>query len=135
MQMRLRPSRVLMAAALALSLATIPSSAQPPAGQTSPGQARKYRATSAIVVDKQTGQRRFPTEQEVSTLVNTLVTFTTRVTDAVETPAASGVSADLGEGFGGVVLAKANEDGTLETRCVFTFDEGVQFLGLVEVVE
>ena len=32
----------------------------------------------------------------------------------------------------GIVLARPNEDGTWETRCVFTLEEGAAFLGLVE---
>jgi hypothetical protein len=31
-----------------------------------------------------------------------------------------------------VMLARPNADGTWETRCVFTMDEGLRFLGLVE---
>ena len=120
MHTRPRVSRVLLGVALAMSLLPLPlTAAQPPAGQA-PGQARKYRATSAIVVDKQTGQRRFPTDQEVGELVATLSTFTTRPESMPQTSSASGaIGIELGEGFGGVVLAKANEDGTIETRCVF----------------
>ena len=39
---------------------------------------------------------------------------------------------DFGTGSGGVVLARPNADGTFETRCVFTLEEGAAFLGLVE---
>ena len=136
MHMKPRMSRALLGVALAMSLATLPSvAAQPPAGQA-PGQAKKYRATSAIVVDKQTGQRRLPTEQEVAELVATLSNFTTRSEDLPQTPTASGaIGIELGEGYGGVVLARANEDGTIETRCVFSFEEGAGFLGLVADVQ
>jgi hypothetical protein len=30
------------------------------------------------------------------------------------------------------MLARPGDGGTFETRCVFTFDEGASFLGLVE---
>jgi len=30
------------------------------------------------------------------------------------------------------MLARPADDGTFETRCVFTFEEGAEFLGLVE---
>jgi len=33
------------------------------------------------------------------------------------------------------MLARPNEDGTWETRCVFTVEEGAAFLGLVEDVQ
>jgi hypothetical protein len=129
-------SRVMLGMALAMGLATLPATAaQPPGGQP-PGQARKYRATTAIVIDKQTGQRRLPTEQEVAALVTTLATFTTRSENLPQASTASGaVGIELGEGYGGVVLGRANEDGTIETRCVFTFEEGAGFLGLVADVQ
>ena len=31
----------------------------------------------------------------------------------------------------GVILARPNADGSYETKCVFTFEEGAEFLGLV----
>jgi hypothetical protein len=122
-----------MGVALVMSLATLPATAaQPPtAQQTPPGQAKKYRATSAIVVDKQSGQRRLPTDQEVDDLVATLSRLTTQV--AVPAAAATGRSMNLESGFEGVVIGRANEDGTIETRCVYSFDEGATFLGLVAV--
>jgi hypothetical protein len=39
---------------------------------------------------------------------------------------------DLDGGFNGVVLARPNGDGTWETKCVFTLEEGAEFLGIVE---
>jgi hypothetical protein len=42
---------------------------------------------------------------------------------------------DLGGGFGGVMLARPAADGSWETLCVFTFEEGAAFLGLVEASE
>ena len=130
MHMRSRMSRALLGAALAMSLATLSSAAQPPAGQA-PGQARKYRATSAIVVDKQTGQHRLPTEREVDDLVATLARLSTQVSRPVAS--LSGRSVALDSGYEGIVLGRANEDGSVETRCVYSFDEGVAFLGLVLV--
>jgi len=136
MHIRPRMSRGLLGAALAMTLATMPSLAQPPAQPTTPGQARKYRATSAILIDKQSGQRRMPTEQEVADLVATLSTFTTRSENLPQTPAVSGaIAVHLGDGYSGVVLARANEDGAIETRCVFSFEEGAGFLGLVPDVQ
>ena len=125
-----RMFRVLLGAALLVSLATLPSIAQPPTGQA-PGQAKKYRATSAIVVDTQTGQRRVPTEREVDDLVATLSRLSTQV--ATPLTSTSGRAVLLNSGYDGIVLGRANEDGSLETRCVYSFDEGVAFLGLVPV--
>ena len=42
---------------------------------------------------------------------------------------------DLAGGFAGVLLARPNDDGTWETRCVFTVEEGAAFLGFVEEVQ
>jgi len=124
-----RMTRVLLGAVLAMSLATLPAVAQPPAG--APGQAKKYRATSAIVVDKQTGQRRLPTEKEVDDLVATLARLSTQASKPVVS--SSGRSMVLDSGYEGIVLGRANEDGSLETRCVYSFEEGAAFLGLVPV--
>lgn len=97
------------------------------------GQARRFRATRPIAIDKQTGRSRMPTAREVEELVTTLSTLTSRPESLPEaTVQGGGVGVALGDAFGGVVLARPNEDGTLETRCVFTFDEGIEFLGLVE---
>lgn len=118
-------------AALALGVAVMPT---PTAAQSAVAQqrAQRYRATSPIVKDQATGQRRMPTEQEVSQMVASLASLTTRPESAVEAATASGaVSADVSSGFGGVLLARAVEDGTYETLCVFTFEEGAAFLGLV----
>lgn len=130
MQFTTRASSVWLAVALALSLANASASAQPPGGQA-PGQAKKYRATSAIVVDKQTGRHRFPSESEVDNLVATLSRLSTQVARPIAS--SSGKSVALDGGYEGIVLARANEDGSVETRCVYSFDEGVAFLGLVPV--
>ena len=42
---------------------------------------------------------------------------------------------DLAGGFAGVLLARPTGDGKWETRCVFTVEEGAEFLGLVEDVQ
>ena len=53
------------------------------------------------------------------------------VEDAQERTVSSGaIAVDL-QG-GGVILARPNGDGTFETRCVFSFEEGADFLGIVE---
>lgn len=99
-----------------------------------PGQQKKYRATRPIVPDRQTGQWRMPTADEVVETVANLTTLTNRASEGLpETQVAdAGVAVDLENGFAGVLLARPNEDGTLETKCVFTFEEAAEFLGLVE---
>jgi hypothetical protein len=107
------------------------------APEAAPRNQRRYRATRRLVVDRQTGQARMPTTEEVDELVANLTTLTKRADgDLPQTSAAGGGTAvDLDGGFAGVMLARPNDDGTYETRCVFTFDEGAEFLGLVEVVQ
>jgi hypothetical protein len=122
-------------AALALGVAVTPMSAaaQAPVAQQ---RAQRYRATTPVVKDQATGRRRMPTEQEVRDMVATLSSLTARPEVATEVATASGaVSADVSSGFGGVMLARAAEDGTFETLCVFTFEEGAAFLGLVPDVQ
>lgn len=94
---------------------------------------KRYRATRPIVVDERTGQRRMPTQEEVSKTVEDLSTLAKRPETLQEMPAEpGGITVDLEGGFGGVILARPNADGTWETKCVFTFEEGAEFLGLVE---
>jgi hypothetical protein len=96
------------------------------------GKAKKYKGTRAIVVDSTTGQPRLPTQQEVEQAVQGLSSLVPKpVEDARETTLSNGAVAVNLEGSG-VVLARPNGDGTFETRCVFTFEEGADFLGIVE---
>jgi hypothetical protein len=104
-----------------------------PAGATAP---KKFKATRAIVVDKQTGTRRLPTAEEVDALVVRLSSLTPPPEGLPETSDTNAtVRMALPRGSGGLILARPAADGTWETRCVFTLDEGAAFLGLVEVVE
>ena len=94
---------------------------------------KKFKATRAIVVDKQTGQRRMPNQEEIDEVVDNLNQLANRPENLPETPGTDGaVVVDLEGGFGGVMLARPSDDGNWETRCVFTFEEGTEFLGLVE---
>jgi hypothetical protein len=96
-------------------------------------QGKRYKATRPIAVDKQTGQPRMPNQEEIDQAVTSLQTLASRPENLPQTSGPSGgVVVDLEGGYGGVMLARPNTDGTWETRCVFTFEEGVEFLGLVE---
>jgi hypothetical protein len=102
------------------------------AAQSPQGKAKKYKGTRAIIVDSTTGQLRLPTQEEVDQAVKGISSLVVRpVEDAQERTLSSGAVAISLDG-GGVVLARPNGDGTFETRCVFTFEEGADFLGLVE---
>ena len=95
---------------------------------------KRYKATRPLVVDQQTGQLRMPTKQEINESLQNLATLAKRESEGLQqsSVASGGVVVDLDGGFGGVMLARPNADGSWETRCVFTFEEGVEFLGLVE---
>jgi len=105
--------------------------------QTAPGQQKKYKATRAIVRDTQTGELRLPTTEELKQTVDSLASLTHQdVAATVATPTAvTGVSALNISPAAGVFVARPNEDGTMETRCVFTFEEAVAFLGIVEDIQ
>lgn len=135
-----RPLRRLAMTGVMLTMVTCAmptvAAAQPPTSQPTPGaRSHRYRPTTPFVRDQQTGQRRLPTETEVAQLVESLATLTQRPDTLPEVQAGSGVAVDLQAGFNGVFLGRASEDGSIETRCVFTFQEGIDFLGLVPVVE
>ena len=121
--------RTLVVAAIALVVAMtgLGTSAQSPQGK-----AKKYKGTRAIIVDSNTGQLRLPTQEEVDQAVKGISSLVVKpVEDAQERTMSSGRVAISLDG-GGVVLARPNGDGTFETRCVFSFEEGAEFLGLVE---
>ena len=93
---------------------------------------KKYKGTREIVVDKQSGQRRMPTQEEVDEVVSNLSQLANRPENLPETEGVAGATVvDLQGGYGGVFLARPADDGSWETRCVFTFEEGAAFLGLV----
>ena len=105
-----------------------------PAGAAAP---KKFKATRAFVVDKQTGAVRMPTAAEVDAVVTTLTALGQQPAENLTsaTAANGAVGLDLAGGFAGVLLARPAENGTWETRCVFTVEEGADFLGLVEDVQ
>jgi len=143
-----RPARVASLAVVALAVLAVAATPAGPvafAQETPAGAAaspdapsksrgpKRYRGTRPLVVDRQ-GQARMPTVQEVQKLVDDLTALTKRTADRMreESLATQGTAVDLESGFAGVMLARPADGGTLETRCVFTFDEGASFLGLVE---
>lgn len=94
---------------------------------------KMYRATRRIVKDKQTGEFRMPTQEETNELVADLARLTKRPEDLPQQDLPSGaVAVDLDEGFAGTFIGRPNADGTMETRCVFTLEEALAFMGLVE---
>lgn len=99
----------------------------------SPVNQKRYKATRPIVVDKQTGQRRLPNQEEIDEVVANLTVLADRQENLPQASLSGGaVAVDLAGGYGGVMLARPSENGGWETRCVFTFEEGAEFLGLVE---
>jgi hypothetical protein len=131
---------ILLGAVAAVSILIVSLTGSTPvaaaAGTSAPGQVKEkhYKATRPFVVDKQTGQVRMPTQQEVDEVVANLSAFGQRPTETLQQSAQPGgaVGLDLDGGFNGVVLARPNGDGTWETKCVFTLEEGAEFLGIVE---
>lgn len=119
---------ILITLAAAISLVVFLSG-----GKSSNAAPKKFKATRAIVVDKQTGQRRMPNQEEIDEVVGNLNQLANRPENLPETSGTDGaIVVDLEGGFGGVMLARPSDDGNWETKCVFTFEEGADFLGLVE---
>ena len=94
----------------------------------------KYKATRPIVVDPNTGERRMPSNKEINDLVDSLQVLTKRPAGGLKSASLQNdaTAIDLDGGFNGVMLARPTAAGTFETRCVFTFEEGIEFMGLVE---
>lgn len=133
-----RSVKTLLGAAAAVAIAIISLAGSTPAAATNDAadqaKAKHYKATRAYVIDKETGAVRMPTQQEVDDVVGNLSALGQRPAENLQqTPQSNGaVAVDLDGGFGGVLLARPNADGTWETKCVFTLEEGAEFLGLVE---
>jgi hypothetical protein len=95
-------------------------------------QAKRYRATRPLVAGGPSGAVRMPTQQEIDQTIGSLSALAQTASDSLTRTSVSGaVALDLAGGYAGVMLARPNDDGTWETRCVFSLEEGVAFLGLV----
>jgi hypothetical protein len=101
--------------------------------KSSTAQAKKYKATKEIVRDNATGELRLPTPAETDAMVAQISQLANRSTEGLkETPLANGVATDLQGRFQGVVLGRANPNGGTDVKCVFSIEEGADFLGLVQ---
>jgi hypothetical protein len=107
------------------------TAAQP---QPTPKNNKKFIATKKIVIDKETKELRKPTQEEVNKLVVELETLTKRPTENLETTtlAGGGEAVNLDNGYAGVIISRPNSDGNADTKCVFSFEEAAEFLGLEE---
>jgi hypothetical protein len=115
-----------------LAIAVIATIALP--RKSSQAAPKKYRATKEIILDKATGTLRKPTQEETDAMVAQISSLTNRSTEGLNTTSsANGTQmVDLQGRMGSVVLGRATADGGTEVRCVFTFEEGADFLGLEE---
>jgi hypothetical protein len=98
------------------------------------GNGKKYVATKEIIFDQATQKLRKPNAEETQAMVAQISILTNRSTDGLTaTTLANGTKKmDLQGGFNGVLVGRANADGTTEIRCVMTLEEAVAFLGLEE---
>ncbi|HVG20551.1 MAG TPA: hypothetical protein VNI02_15990 [Blastocatellia bacterium] len=93
---------------------------------------RTYVAERKIIIDAKTGKLRMPTPGEVSEMIASLRSLTNRSSEGLTaTTHPDGTrQVNLKGRFNSVVVARANADGTMETRCVSTLDEATAFLSL-----
>ena len=125
---------------MAVTAMAVFSMAQPEAMAAQQGRAnagkKKYVATLEITVDKQSGRLRKPTAAETDELIATLTALTSRSTEGLKQVAlpSGGTAVNLQGRFSPVMLSRPNPDGTSEVKCVTSFEEAADFLGLVEDV-
>jgi hypothetical protein len=105
---------------------------RPQAQRSAPADGRVWVGDLPIQFDKATRTRRRPTKQEAGQLVTWLRQALDRSGRGLaSTEKEDGTRQVTVQGrFGGVVVARALPDGTMETRCVSTFEEATAFLGL-----
>ena len=98
-------------------------------------QREKWVGSRAIIFDPSTKSLRKPTENEVAQMVDSLRKMTTSKPKSFLTPrvqSAGGARQAVMEGeLANVIIARSAADGSTETRCVQTFEEAAEFLGLV----
>lgn len=125
-------ARLIVAGALGLALVCSWSPAA--SAQQNERRNKKYVATRQITIDQQTGTLRLPTPEETQALVDNLIALTNRSTEGLQSVAlpSGAVRVDLQDRFELVTVARPNPDGTTEIRCVASFEEAADFLGLVE---
>ena len=102
--------------------------------QSTPKNNKKFVATRKIIVDKVTNELRKPTAEELNSIVVELEKLTKRPTENLQTTelANGGEAVDLADGYAGTIISRPSSDGTLESKCVFSFEEAAEFLGLQE---
>ena len=124
--------RLIVAGALGLALVCSWSPAA--SAQQNQRRNKKFIATRQITVDQQTGTLRLPTAEETQALVDNLITLTNRSIEGLQASALpnGAMTVDLQGRFELVTIARPNADGTSEVRCVASFEEAADFLGLVE---
>jgi len=100
--------------------------------KSSTAQGKKYKATKEVIRDQATGDLRKPTEAETDAMVAQISQLTNRSADGLtQMPSTKGGTVMNLEGRSqGVVLGRANPDGTTEVRCVFSVEEAAEFMGL-----
>lgn len=77
--------------------------------------------------DKKSGKLRELSQQEARELVSTLTAMTTRTESPAARTSGSGSLVRM-NGFDHVLVARPNEDGSNEVRCVGSLEEAVSFL-------
>ncbi len=94
---------------------------------------KKYVATRKISVDPVTRELRKPTQQETDEIVESVERLTNRSSEGltVSTLPSGATAMDLQDRFQTVVVARANADGSIDTKCVTSIEEAAEFLGLV----
>jgi hypothetical protein len=91
----------------------------------------KWTGTKAIIFDAETKSLRKPNAVEVAQMVQSLRQLTNRPARISPRIATNGVQqGDLSGAFATVLVGRARTDGSVETKCVLTFDEAAEFLGL-----
>jgi len=135
---RLTPTRLvasLAAFVLLIGVGSAVFSQSPGQGPAPARNGKKYQASQEIIFDQASGKLRKPTTEETQALVDQVSVLTNRSSEGLTVNRqASGMKSMSLEGrLGGVVLGRANADGTTEVRCVFTMEEAAEFLGLEEV--
>ena len=98
----------------------------------------RWTGTKAIMFDQASGKLRKPTQLEVAGMLRTIQQLTTKPARSIKgrvTSDGAAMQGSINGAFATVVLARATASGVMETRCVQTFEEATEFLGLAQETE
>jgi hypothetical protein len=126
-----KPWRTVASVAIAMAAGVVTAAAAPPKKALPPAQPQAVPSSGLMVAVDERGQIRQPTREEAQALIQQVEKmFEIKSTSAKVTQWPDGtMSAELGEAYGNLYLARIAADGAVSSTCVDNAAAAAQFLG------